>query len=76
VVLNNNRRHLDPEEFSGVLRWRMNWHPLVFINAADTKAAQDVSRWRHELAHVWLGQSALSDAQASLTPGDDVERLV
>jgi len=28
----------------------------------------------HELAHVWLGQSALSDAQASLVPEDKAER--
>jgi len=28
----------------------------------------------HELVHVWLGQSALSDAQAGLVPEQEVER--
>jgi len=72
VVFNNNRRPLEPEEFRGFALVD-SLAPLVFINGADSKAAQ-MFTLAHELAHLWIGASALSDSTAGSTPDQAIER--
>ena len=72
VVGSNSHRKLDMDEFRG-FALADELAPLVFLNGADSKAAQ-MFTLGHELAHVWLGETGVSDTQAGLMPEQQTER--
>lgn len=73
VVENNTHRPIPVEECRGfVLVDKIV--PFMFVNASDAKAAQ-LFTIIHELAHIWLGESAGFNNQNLLPANDPIETL-
>jgi len=72
IVGNNTHRKLDPTEFRGFVLVD-DYAPLVFVNAADSKAAQ-MFTFAHEIAHIWFGQSGVFDLRDLQPASDEVEQ--
>ena len=73
IARNSTNRTLNPDEFRGFVS-SDPIVPLVFVNGADSKAAQ-MFTLVHELAHIWIGEDALVNLPV-LQPGPvDIEKF-
>jgi len=76
VMGHSTRNKLDVEEFQG-FAISDPYAPVVFINDTDARAAQ-IFTLAHELAHIWIGKTGISNARIggkSLSDLGKIERF-
>lgn len=69
----NTTRVLDANEFRGFALVD-KIAPLIFINTRDYETAR-IFTFFHELAHLWIGESGISDYESAWTSSDKIERF-
>jgi Zn-dependent peptidase ImmA (M78 family) len=72
IVGNNPHRRLSRAEFRG-FALSDEYAPLVFINTRDASAAQ-LFTFVHEIAHIWIGESAVSNPEQTYAEANNLER--
>lgn len=73
VAGGNPHRPLSVEEFRG-FALSDPYAPVIFINSKDSPAAQ-MFTLMHELVHLWLGVSGVSNLEKTYAPDRKVERF-
>jgi Zn-dependent peptidase ImmA (M78 family)/transcriptional regulator with XRE-family HTH domain len=73
IVGNNTKRRLDVNEFRG-FAIADKFAPLVFINARDAKAAKNFTII-HELCHLWIGESGISNPNLRSRSADEANSI-
>jgi Zn-dependent peptidase ImmA (M78 family)/transcriptional regulator with XRE-family HTH domain len=71
VVGNASRRKVSAREVQGFAASDTR-APLVFVNSDDFKASQ-IFTLAHELAHIWIGESAISNPDQTEAGRDKIE---
>lgn len=73
IVKSNSRRGLSVSEFRGFAICN-EYAPAVFINGKDAEAAW-IFTLAHEVAHLWIGESGVSDIPSpkDFRPGKNIE---
>lgn len=73
IVGSNPHRHLNVGEFRGFTMGDRN-APLIFINSSDANSAK-VFTLIHELTHLWIAKSGISDVDLDKSPDNQTEKF-